>query len=187
MQHLSLLSLCIIFGLGIGCSSTNPSQNQTQAQTQALLANTQTPDSPRVDKPLSQMTEADWKQKLTPKQYYVLREKGTERAFTGKYWNNKKEGVYACAGCGTTLFTSNLKYESGCGWPSFFDSVDEQKIQTQEDRSFGMLRTEILCAKCGGHLGHVFRDGPPPTGLRYCVNSASLTFTPASDSTSVKN
>lgn len=119
-------------------------------------------------------TEAEWKDKLDPERYQVLRQGGTERPFTGKYWDSKAEGVYRCAGCGEKLFSSDTKYESHSGWPSFFQPLAEEAIEEEDDRSYGMVRTEIKCANCGGHLGHVFDDGPNPTGLRYCVNSASL-------------
>jgi peptide-methionine (R)-S-oxide reductase len=119
-------------------------------------------------------TESEWREKLTPEQYQVLRQGGTERAFTGKYWDAKAKGVYRCAGCGEELFSSDTKYESHSGWPSFFQPLGEGVVDEDVDRSYGMVRTEIKCAKCGGHLGHVFDDGPNPTGLRYCVNSASL-------------
>lgn len=119
-------------------------------------------------------TEQEWKEKLTPDQYQVLREGATERAFTGKYWDSKANGVYRCAGCGEKLFSSDTKYDSHSGWPSFFKPLEDGLIDEEDDRSYGMVRTEIKCANCGGHLGHVFNDGPRPTGLRYCVNSASL-------------
>ncbi|HEX6220469.1 MAG TPA: peptide-methionine (R)-S-oxide reductase MsrB [Acidimicrobiia bacterium] len=119
-------------------------------------------------------TESEWKEKLDPEQYQVLRQGGTERPFTGKYWDAKEKGVYRCAGCGEKLFSSDTKYESHSGWPSFFQPLAEEAIEEEDDRSYGMVRTEIKCANCGGHLGHVFDDGPNPTGLRYCVNSASL-------------
>ena len=122
------------------------------------------------------LQEEEWKEKLTEEQYLVLRQKGTERPFTGKYWNNKKKGIYYCAGCGTPLFDSTSKYESGCGWPSFSDPIKDSKINERSDNSFSMRRTEVLCKNCGGHLGHVFKDGPKPTGLRYCINSISLGF-----------
>ncbi|HZP85040.1 MAG TPA: peptide-methionine (R)-S-oxide reductase MsrB [Chthonomonadaceae bacterium] len=121
-------------------------------------------------------SEQEWKQTLTPEQYHVLREKGTEPPFTGKYWNLKEDGTYVCAACGQELFKSDTKFDSGCGWPSFWDAIDKGKIKTQDDYSFGMHRIEVLCSRCGGHLGHVFEDGPNPTGLRYCINSASLAF-----------
>jgi peptide-methionine (R)-S-oxide reductase len=128
------------------------------------------------EKKKMELSEEEWKVRLTPTQYHVLREGGTERPGTGKYYHNKEEGVYRCAGCGTPLFRSDAKYESGSGWPSFYDALDKDKIEERTDRSFGMARTEIRCKKCGGHLGHVFDDGPDPTGLRYCVNSESLQF-----------
>ena len=127
----------------------------------------------KVDK-----TEEEWKKELSPEQYRILREKGTERAFTGKYWNNFEFGTYVCAGCGTELFESDTKFESSCGWPSYFEPIDSSRIIYKEDNSFGMKRTEVMCAKCGGHLGHIFNDGPPPTGLRYCINSGSMKFIP---------
>jgi methionine-R-sulfoxide reductase len=117
---------------------------------------------------------ADLKTRLTPEQYHVTQEKGTERAFTGKYWDTKTPGTYKCVVCGEELFTSDTKFDSGCGWPSFFQPADTSKIDEHTDQSYGMTRTEVTCGKCGAHLGHVFPDGPRPTGLRYCINSASL-------------
>ena len=122
-------------------------------------------------------TEAEWRAQLTPEQYRVAREKGTEAPFTGKYYDNHAEGVYRCIGCGAELFDSTVKYDSGCGWPSFYAATAEENIETEEDRTLGMHRTEIHCSQCGTHLGHLFPDGPRPTGLRYCVNSASIDFT----------
>lgn len=121
-------------------------------------------------------SEEEWRKKLTPEQYRVLREKGTERPFTGRLLTNKEKGVYRCAGCGQELFVSDSKYDSGSGWPSFWSTTSDGVVEKEEDRSLGINRTEILCSRCGGHLGHVFEDGPQPTGLRYCVNSDALEF-----------
>ena len=124
-----------------------------------------------------ELSEAEWRQRLTPEQYHVLREKGTERAFTGALTENHETGNYHCVGCGALLFLSNAKFASGCGWPSFMLPVHSAAVHEHADLSFGMRRIEVTCNRCGGHLGHLFPDGPRPTGLRYCINSASLTFT----------
>ncbi len=126
-------------------------------------------------------TDQDYKKTLTPEQYHVTQEKGTERAFTGKYWNTKTPGTYKCVCCGQELFRSDAKFDSGTGWPSFTEPADAAKVDTETDQSYGMVRTEVTCSNCGAHLGHVFEDGPGPNGLRYCINSASLDLAPASD------
>lgn len=146
----------------ISACDSNSQNNQTKSKT--------TMDT-KVKK-----TEEEWKKILSPEQYDVLREKGTEAPFSGKYYLHTEKGIYVCAACGTELFKSDAKFDAGCGWPSFSDVVDSSKVIYTKDNSLGMIRTEITCAKCGGHLGHVFDDGPAPTGLRYCINSVSIEF-----------
>ncbi len=131
-------------------------------------------DQPKITK-----TDKEWKSLLTPEQYYVTRQSGTERPFTGIYWNHQAKGIYACVGCGLELFYSSTKFDAGCGWPSFFKAIDDCRILVKRDTSHGMIRDEIRCKRCDAHLGHVFDDGPKPTGLRYCMNSAAMKFIPS--------
>ena len=131
---------------------------------------------PAFDFDMLEKSDDEWRGELTEQEYYVLRKKGTERAFTGRYWDNKKKGLYTCAACNLPLFDSATKFRSGTGWPSFYIPKYSNTVKEESDSSFGMIRTEVLCARCGGHLGHVFNDGPAPTGLRYCINGTSLKF-----------
>ena len=154
-----------------GYESKAQKNQSTKQSTKSVTMETKNNDTTKVEK-----TEEEWKQFLTPEQYHILREKGTESAFTGKLLKNKDTGIYTCAACGNELFTSDMKFDSHCGWPSFDKEIAGGKIKTHTDSSFGMVRTEITCAKCGGHLGHLFDDGPTETGMRYCVNSVSIDF-----------
>ena len=131
---------------------------------------------------MKKKSEEEWKKELTAEQYKILRLKGTEKPFTGKYWDHEKKGIYKCAGCGIVLFDSDKKFDAGCGWPSFSSTLNDSNVEEKADKSHGMVRTEVLCKNCGGHLGHLFDDGPQPTGLRYCINSISIDFEKKKDS-----
>ncbi len=161
-NFLSTLVILLTFSATSACSGNQGLQekrNQTIAMADTL-----------------KKSDAEWKKLLTKEEFEVLRNKGTERAFSGKYNKHKEEGIYTCAACANPLFSSETKFESGTGWPSFFAPIAEENIGLEDDRAYGMLRTEVVCGKCGGHLGHVFEDGPKPTGLRYCLNSVALNF-----------
>lgn len=164
MRSLLLFSICLLYSL-TGCAQkgADKAQANVTAPNQVMAE--------RVEK-----SEEEWKKTLTPDQYYVMRQQGTEPAFTGEYFDHKGKGVYLCSACGNELFTSETKFRSGTGWPSFYQPISESNVGTEEDGSYGMVRIEVHCAKCGGHLGHIFNDGPKPTGLRYCINSVSLEF-----------
>ena len=170
MKNIFVIILSLSLGL-VACQNTKNSEQQSKTETGAK---TLEPSPTRPDRIVK--SDEDWRKLLSEEEFNIIRKKGTERAFTGDLLYNKKHGHYTCAACGLDLFSSDTKFESGTGWPSFSDEIGNDHVGKIEDRSYGMVRTEVVCNRCGGHLGHVFDDGPKPTGLRYCINSLSLNF-----------
>jgi peptide-methionine (R)-S-oxide reductase len=182
MAVIGVVALCAagLAGVGLTTGSDKDKKSSRNDRDTKSMSHQTIEDNAATEVASSELpkNEIEWRKRLTRQQYHVLREKGTERAFTGKYWKSHQQGIYRCAGCGAPLFSSDSKFDSGTGWPSFWKPLGEKNVGSEVDSSMSMQRIEVHCARCGGHLGHVFNDGPAPTGLRYCINSVSLKLEP---------